>query len=95
MQLSKCNITGNLVGVAPAFDYQTKSIIGVQLEFGRRTDTGKFVIDTIKVLNARQADFTNYLDEVVEIQLENVTISSYSRADQAMISLKAQKATVL
>ncbi|HFI0144697.1 TPA: hypothetical protein ACGPBJ_001639 [Streptococcus suis] len=95
MQLTKCSIVGNLVGVAPAFDYQTKSIIGTQLEFGRRTDTGKFVIDTIKVLNARQADFTNYLDEVVEIQLENVTISSYSRADQAMISLKAQKATIL
>ncbi|HEM6037270.1 TPA: hypothetical protein U2D13_000287 [Streptococcus suis] len=95
MQLSKCNIIGNLVGVAPAMDFQTKSVIGVQLDLGRRTDAGKFVIDTIKVLGAKQADFTNFLDEVVEIQLENVTISSYSRANQALISLKAQKATIL
>ncbi|HFH9839487.1 TPA: hypothetical protein ACGONB_001083 [Streptococcus suis] len=95
MQLTKCNITGNLVGVAIATDFQSKSVVGIQLDLGRRNDSGKFVIDTIKILGGKQSDFTNFLDEVVEIQLEDVTITSYIRANQAFLSIKAQKATVL
>ncbi|CYV15364.1 Uncharacterised protein [Streptococcus suis] len=95
MQLSKCSITGNLVGVATATDFQSKSVVGIQLDLGRRNDSGKFVIDTVKILGGKQSDFINYLDEVVELQLEDVTISTYTRANQAFLSIKAQKATIL
>ncbi|HFU3800651.1 TPA: hypothetical protein ACGO0I_001723 [Streptococcus suis] len=95
MEFEAVKVRGMLMGVTSATDFQTKNVVGAKLDLGRRTDAGKFVIDTIKVLGAKQTDFTNFLDEVVEIQLENVTISSYLRANQAMISLKAQKATIL
>ncbi|WP_170238819.1 hypothetical protein [Streptococcus suis] len=95
MQITKCNLFGTLVGVATATDFQSKSVVGIQIDLGRRNDSGKFVIDTIKVLGGKQSDFINYLDEVVELQLEDVTIASYTRANQAFLSIKAQKATVL
>lgn len=70
-------------------------MVGVQLDIGYRTETGRFMTNNIKILGAKQADFTNCLDEVVEIQLENVTVTSYLRANQAFLSIKAQKATIL
>ncbi|WP_161498501.1 hypothetical protein [Streptococcus suis] len=51
--------------------------------------------NNIKVLGAKQDDFTTFLDEVVEIQLENVSITSYLKSNRAMLSIKAQKATIL
>ncbi|HFI0119676.1 TPA: hypothetical protein ACGPB3_000811 [Streptococcus suis] len=95
MQLTKCNIIGTLVGVAPATDFESKAVIGVQLDVGYRTETGRFMTNNIKIIGAKQADFTTFLDEVVEIQLENVTITSYLQSNRAMLSIKAQKATVL
>lgn len=95
MEFEVIKLRGMLMGVTSATDFQTKNVIGAKLDLGRRTETGKFVTDTIKILGAKQADFTNFLDEIVEIQLENVTVTSYLRANQAFLSIKAQKATIL
>ncbi|HEM4138512.1 TPA: hypothetical protein U1W51_002133 [Streptococcus suis] len=95
MEFEAVKLRGMLMGVASATDFETKAIVGVQLDIGYRTEAGRFMTNNIKVLGAKQADFTSFLDEVVEIQLENVTITSYLQSNRAMLSIKAQKATIL
>ncbi|HEL2383636.1 TPA: hypothetical protein TZS71_001409 [Streptococcus suis] len=95
MEFEAVKIRGMLMGVASATDFETKAVLGVQLDIGYRTEAGRFMTNNIKVIGAKQDDFTTFLDEVVEIQLENVTVTSYLQSNRAMLSIKAQKATVL
>ncbi|NQN31484.1 hypothetical protein HO915_00140 [Streptococcus suis] len=95
MEFETVKIRGMLMGLSSATDFETKAVLGVQLDIGYRTATGRFMTNNIKVLGAKQDDFTTFLDKVVEIQLENVTITSYLQSNRAMLSIKAQKATVL
>ncbi|HEL2308972.1 TPA: hypothetical protein TZM86_000759 [Streptococcus suis] len=95
MEFEIIKLRGMLMGVASATDFESKAVIGVQLDVGYRTDSGRFMTNNIKIMGAKQTDFTNFLDEVVEIQLENVTITSYLQSNRAMLSIKAQKDTIL
>ncbi|HEM4323941.1 hypothetical protein [Streptococcus suis] len=95
MEFEAVKLRGMLMGVASATDFETKAVIGVQLDVGYRAESGRFMTNNIKVLGAKQDDFTTFLDEVVEIQLENVSITSYLKSNRAMLSIKAQKATIL
>ncbi|WP_105207622.1 hypothetical protein [Streptococcus suis] len=95
MEFETVKIRGMLMGVASATDFETKAVLGVQLDLGYRTATGRFMTNNIKIMGAKQDDFTTFLDEVVEIQLENVSITSYLQSNRAMLSIKAQKATIL
>ncbi|HEM5204769.1 hypothetical protein [Streptococcus sp. A22] len=95
MEFEAVKIRGMLMGVASATDFETKAVLGVQLDIGYRAESGRFMTNNIKIMGANQADFTTFLDEVVEIQLENVTITSYLQSNRAMLSIKAQKATIL
>ncbi|HFI0238485.1 TPA: hypothetical protein ACGPBH_001571 [Streptococcus suis] len=95
MEFEAVKLRGMLMGVASAIDFETKAVVGVQLDVGYRTDSGRFMTNNIKIMGAKQADFATFLDEVVEIQLENVTITSYLQSNRAMLSIKAQKATIL
>ncbi|HEM3472510.1 TPA: hypothetical protein U1B27_001238 [Streptococcus suis] len=95
MEFEAVKLRGMLMGVASAIDFETKAVVGAQLDLGYRTESGRFMTNNIKIMGAKQADFTSFLDEVVEIQLENVSITSYLQSNRAMLSIKAQKATVL
>ncbi|WP_024412590.1 hypothetical protein [Streptococcus suis] len=95
MEFEIIKLRGMLMGVASATDFETKAVVGVQLDVGYRTETGRFMTNNIKVLGAKQADFATFLDEVVDIQLEGVTVTSYLQSNRAMLSIKAQKATIL
>ncbi len=95
MEFEAVKLRGMLMGVASAIDFETKAVVGAQLDIGYRTETGRFMTNNIKVLGAKQDDFTTFLDEIVEIQLENATITSYLQSNRAMLSIKAQKATIL
>lgn len=94
MNCISINSRGMLLGVSDLVEFDTKKIVGAKLDVGSRTESGKFVTVTIKVTDAKVEDFTSVLDEIVDIQLENVIISSYLNSGRAQLSIKAQKAIV-
>lgn len=95
MDFQTVKIRGMLMGVANQTDYETKKIVGVQLDIGVRSASGRFVTNTIKVLGANQADFISSLDELVVLELEDVTINSYMAGNRPALSVKAQKVAFL
>ncbi|MEW4354977.1 hypothetical protein AB1I63_09040 [Streptococcus pneumoniae] len=95
MEAKSMILEGMLMGVSPATDFNTQATIGVTLDLGYRTDNGKFMTQSVKVLNASVSEFQSYLDTKIEVELEGVTVSSYLNGNRANLSVKAKSATIL
>ena len=95
MLIEELIIRGMLMGVSHLTDYNSKENIGVKLDLGSRNDSGRFITQSIKVMGAKTSDFIQSLDEVVSIQLQNITISCYMAGNRPALSIKASIATIL
>lgn len=88
-------VTVTLLGLSQELDFETKQATGnVKLDVGFRNDTGKYITRVIKVNNSTVSEYTSYLDEKVNLRLQNVTFSAYLSNNRAALSIKAEKATV-
>ncbi|HEM6116896.1 TPA: hypothetical protein U2C09_001497 [Streptococcus suis] len=88
-------ITVSVLGVSPEIDFETKQATGnIKIDVGFRNSSGKHITRTIKIANSDVSEYSTYLDEKINLRLEKVTFSPYLSNGRAVLSIKAESATV-